>query len=188
MVLPVVGLLQWFLIFCGPVAEHSAVCVGYGELHYVDICLGDRCLNVQWCGHKIPSCGFFQLVISLLCSRLLPGSFPCQPSLRVWSIRSLSRFVHFCLRRRSPEVSLAFILVPFASKHLSAASFLCGGVIAQISITLSQLPPLLKLTEKLLNTLNAQKLFLLGIRLVAGCFWGGCHPFQVEPEGLIKPS
>lgn len=85
-VLPVVGLLLWFLIFFGHVAESSAVWFGYGELHYVDWCRRDRCSNIQWCGHKVPSFGFFHLVISLLHPRLLPGVFPCHPSLRVWSI------------------------------------------------------------------------------------------------------
>lgn len=155
----------------------------------MDWCLGDRCLNIQWCGHKVPYWSFLHLVISLLCPRLLPGLFPCHPSLRVWSIPSLSTFFYFCLRRRSPEVSLAFFFfVPFAWKHLSAASFLCGGFIAQISGTVSHLPPLLELTEKLLKTLNAQKLLLSGIRPMTGFFWAGCHQFQIEPEVLIKPS
>lgn len=76
----------------------------------------------------------------------------------------------------------------FAWKHLSAASFLCGGVIAQISVTVSPLPPLLELAEKLLNMLNTQKLLLSRIRLMTGFFWAGCHQLQLEPEMLIKPS
>lgn len=78
--------------------------------------------------------------------------------------------------------------MPSTWKHLLVASYLCGGIIVQVSVRVSQLPPLLEWTGKLLNTLNTQKLFLSAMRLLTGFVWSRCHQFQLELEVLIKPS
>lgn len=116
---------------------------------------------------------FLHWVISLL----HPGcfqAFPCHPSLFGLFCLLPDFFVSDLEEGLLRFLSFFFPLcIPSTWKHLSVASHLCGGIIVQVSARV--LPPLLGLTEKLLNTFNAQKFFLSAIRLVTGFVGASCH-------------
>lgn len=162
---------KWWVVLCGFVTGRQVL----------------KCSVVK--PQNLP-CSFLHWVISLLHPGCFQACFPAIYLCLVYSVSCQFFFLNFWLRRRSPEISFIFPrapCMPSTWKHLSVVSCLCGGIIVQVPVRVLLLPPLLDLTEKLLNMLNAQKLFLSAMRLVTGFVGSRCQ-FQTEPEVLIKPS